>query len=361
MVFNAGRFLLTRRLPSPVITAQADVQPLNTVSQSPHLSVLRSIHAWYMACCRELPVVRRCALAIAALIGSWVPCATAQELEPKAYSASPVGATFLVAALSRSTGSVVFDPTLPITDVSARINGVVIGVGQTFPLLGKLALFSAAVPFGWGDISGQVFEDARAVTRSGFADIRVKLSMNLRGNDAMRLGEFVKAPRQTIIGTSITVAAPTGEYDRTKLINLGNHRWAFKPEVGIAVPKGPWDIDAYLGVWLFTSNRQSFPGESVRSQDPLIALQGHVSYTFKPRLWLAVDGTWYRGGAARVDAGDPTGSVNNSRVGITFSIPASRRQSLKISYSDGMTVRAGSDFRSIAVAYQWLLVRPGSP
>jgi hypothetical protein len=283
--------------------------------------------------------------------------AAAQELEPKAYSASPVGATFLVVALSRSTGSVVFDATLPISDVSARINGAVIGVGQTFGLLGKLALVSAAVPFGWGEISGEVFEEARTVTRSGFADTRVKLSMNLRGNAAMGMGEFVKMPRATIIGASITVAGPTGEYDRTRLINLGNHRWAFKPEVGIAVPKGPWDIDAYLGAWLFTDNSDYFPGEQVRAQDPLIALQGHVSYTFKPRLWLAVDGTWYHGGAARVDDGDAIGAVNNSRIGATLSIPASRRQSFKISYSEGMTVRAGTDFRTLAVAYQWLLVR----
>jgi hypothetical protein len=282
----------------------------------------------------------------------------AQELEPKAYSASPVGATFLVAALSRSTGSVVFDPTLPITDVSARINGGVIGVGTTFPLFGKLALFSAAVPYAWGDISGQVGEDARAVTRSGFADTRVKLSINLRGNDAMRVREFVKAPRRTIVGASITAAPPTGEYDRTKLINLGNHRWAFKPEVGVSVPKGPWDFDAYAAVWLFTANNDYYPGERTRTQEALAAVQGHVSYTFKPRLWLAFNATWYSGGAARVDDGDPLGSVSNSRGGITLSIPAGRRQSFKISYSDGMAVRTGTDFRSFAVGWQWLWIRP---
>ena len=299
-----------------------------------------------------------CIAAITALAECWIPSAAAQELEPKAYSASPVGATFLVAALSRSTGSVVFDPTLPITDVSARINGAVLGVGQTFPLFGKLALVSAAVPFGWGDISGEVAEEARAITRSGFADARVKMSINLFGNDAMRMREFVKAPRRTIVGASLTVATPTGEYDRTKLINLGNHRWAFKPEVGVAIPRGPWDFDAYLGVWLFTTNGDYYPGARVRSQDSLVALQGHVSYTFKPRLWLAVNGTWYDGGAARVDEGDPIGAVNNSRIGVTLSIPASRRQSLKISYSNGMTVRAGTDFRTVAVAYQFLLIRP---
>lgn len=285
------------------------------------------------------------------------PCA-AQELEPKAYSASPVGATFLVAALSRSTGSVVFDPTLPFTDVSARINGGVLGVGKTFGLFGKLTLFSAAVPYAWGDISGQVAEESRAITRSGFADTRVKLSMNLRGNDAMRVREFMKTPRRTIIGTSLTVAAPTGEYDRTKLINLGNHRWAFKPEVGVAVPKGPWDIDAYLALWLFTGNGDYYPGDRHRTQDAMVSLQGHVSYTFMPRLWLAVDGTWYRGGAARIDEGAPAGGVSNSRGGLTLSLPIGRQQSFKISYSDGVAVRTGTDFRTLAIAYQWLWVKP---
>ena len=82
--------------------------------------------------------------------------AAAQDMEPKAYSASPVGATFLVLSGVRSSGSVVFDPTVPITDVKAEINAAVIGVGTTFGLFGKLALFSAALPYSWGDISGQV-------------------------------------------------------------------------------------------------------------------------------------------------------------------------------------------------------------
>jgi hypothetical protein len=283
--------------------------------------------------------------------------ARAQEMEPKAYSASPVGATFLVGGLSRSTGSVVFDPTLPISDVNARVNGVLLGVGTTFGLFGKLALVSVVLPYAWGDISGQVFEEARSITRSGLADSRYKLSINLRGNDAMSLREFVKAPRRTIVGTSLTVAAPTGQYDGTKLINLGNHRWAFKPEIGIAVPRGPWDVDAYLGVWLFSANSDFFPGELTREQDPVVALQGHVSYTFKPRLWVALDGTWYSGGGSSVENAEPSGAFNNSRLGATLSIPASRNQSFKVSYSAGVAVRTGTDFRTIAVGYQFLWFR----
>ena len=282
---------------------------------------------------------------------------SAQELEPKAYSASPVGATFVVGSVARSSGSVVFDPSIPITDVDATINAAFFGVGTTFDMFGKLALVSVAVPYAWGDVSGQVFEEARTVTRSGLADTRVRLSVNLRGNDAMQLREYVKAPRRAIVGTSVTVLVPTGEYDRTKLINLGNHRWGFKPEVGLAVPIGRWDVDAYAGLWLFTANDDFFPGGLERTQDPILALQAHVSYTFKPRLWLAVDSTWYSGGESRVDGGPPTAAVSNSRLGATLSIPASRQQSLKIAYSNGVSVRTGTDFSTVAVGWQWLWFR----
>jgi hypothetical protein len=289
-----------------------------------------------------------------------VTCApvSAQEMEPKAYSASPVGATFLVGSLARSTGSVVSDPTLPVSDIHAAVNGAFVGVGATFGLFGKLALVSAAVPYAWGHVSGQVFEETRAVSRSGLADTRLKLSINLRGNDAMRLAQFAKTPRRTILGTSLSVVAPTGQYDGTKLINLGTHRWAFKPEIGVAVPKGRWDIDAYAGVWVFTANDDFFPGGRERAQDPVVAIQGHVSYTFKPRLWLAVDTTWYSGGSAQVEGGNPTVAVNNARLGATLSLPASRRQSFKITYSSGIAVRTGSDFRTIAIGWQFLRLRP---
>jgi hypothetical protein len=280
--------------------------------------------------------------------------AAAQDMEPKAYSASPVGAVFLVAGTSRSTGSVVFDPTLPVTDVEAGVNGVFVGVGSTFSLGGKLALASAALPYAWGELSGMVGEEARTITRNGLADSRFRLSVNLRGNPAMPVREFVKTPRRTIIGASVTAVAPSGQYDRTRLINLGTNRWAVKPEVGVAVPRGPWDIDAYFGVWLFTSNDDFYPGGLTRTQDPMVALQGHVSYTFKPRLWLAVDGTWYSGGAAQVEGGAPVGEVSNSRLGATLSIPAGRQQSFKIAYSAGVAVRTGTDFRTIAVGWQWL-------
>jgi hypothetical protein len=288
-----------------------------------------------------------CVLAVTASAG-------AQDLEPKAYSASPVGAAFLVVGLAHSSGSVLTDPTLPLKDVDARINAVPLAAGYTFGLFRRLALVTVALPYSWGDVSGLVGEDARAVRRSGLTDARAKLSVNLVGNPAMALREYSRTPRKAIVGTSLTVAVPTGQYDGAKLINLGTNRWAFKPEVGVAVPKGRWDFDGYLGVWLFADNGDFYPGGHARSQDPVVTLQGHASYTFRPRLWAAIDATWYQGGGASLDGGEPTGAMNNSRLGATVSFPMGRQQSLKFAYSSGVAVRTGTDFRTFSVGWQWL-------
>jgi hypothetical protein len=282
----------------------------------------------------------------------------AQEMEPKAYSPSPVGANFLVASYSFSSGDVLFDPTLPITDVNANVQGLNLGVGHSFNLFGDLGLLTFGVPIAWADVTGKVFEQSAEVTRAGTADMRFKLSVNLLGNPAMSPREFARAPRRTVVGASVSVSAPTGQYDGTKLINLGTNRWAFKPEVGVSVPKGRWDIDGYLGAWLFAGNSNFYPGGQVRTQEAMVAIQGHLSYTVRPRLWLAADGTWYHGGGARVADGETSVPLNNSRLGLTASFPLGQRYSLKVAYGSGVVVRTGTNFNTVAVAWQALWLSP---
>ena len=110
-------------------------------------------------------------------------------------------------------------------------------------------------------------------------------------------------------------------------------------------------------MWLFTTN-DDFYGGQVRKQDPLGALQAHVSYVFRPRLWVAADATFYTGGRTTID-GQPKDDVqNNSRIGLTGALPLGRRQSLKVSWASGFTTRVGGDFQTLAVAWQFLWFDP---
>lgn len=286
----------------------------------------------------------------------WTVAVGAQELEPRAYSPAPVGLNFAGVVYNYSTGNVLTDPTVPLEDVSARLNGATLAYSRTFALWGRSASVAIAAPWVWGTVEGEVFEERRSVWRSGLADPRLRLAVNLLGGPAMTPQEFaVRAPSTTTLGVSFVLVPPVGEYDETKLINLGSNRWAAKTELGLSQPVGKWNLDVYGGLWYFTDNDEFFGGVK-REQEPIVSLQAHVAYTFRPGLWLAFDATGYRGGETTVDGVHKDDLQENTRAGLTLAVPIGRAQSLKIAWSTGATTRLGSDFDTAAVAWnvRWM-------
>ena len=294
----------------------------------------------------------RAGLVTVALVCMMPAAARAQELEPRAYASSPTGMSAFLWVYGRSSGGVVFDPTLPLEDVTATINSTGAGFFKSCGCLGRMANASVFVPYTWGTIQGLLEGEFARGTRSGLADSRFRFTMNLAGAPALRPREFVKYRQKTNFGVGFTLAAPTGQYDSNKLINLGTNRWAFKPEFGLSHSRGKWLLEVAGGVWLFGAN-DNFLG-SVRKQDPIGSLQGHVSYRLPRRMWVGFDANFFSGGQARLDEVDAGLALNNSRYGVTFSIPLRRRHSIKLSYSNGVFTRAGTDFSTLGVAYQFV-------
>jgi hypothetical protein len=293
----------------------------------------------------------------AALVGGGKSEVAAQDLEPRAYAATPIGTTFLVLAVGRSHGSVFLDPALPIEDVQATLGAATVGLGHTFDIFTRTALIVGTMPYARGTVSGRIQETAREVTRTGWGDARVKLSVNLLGGRALRPREFVRIRRSPIVGLSMTMVMPAGQYHGDRLVNPGSNRWAWKPEAGLSIPVKRWTIETYGGVWLFAANNDFYPGGIRREQDPIVALQQHVSYTLRPRLWVAFDATWYSGGTTTIDGVDRGDLQRNSRVGITVSCPVAANQSIKAAYSTGATTRVGGDFNMLALAWQFVWSR----
>ena len=227
----------------------------------------------------------------------------AQDLDPRAYANVPINGTFLVAGFAVSHGGVLTDPTLTLTDLNATVGMPSLGVARSFSLFGKTAQVFGALPCSWTQVSGNVAGETESRSRSGLADMRVRLSVLVRGAPATSVLGFAKVPRRTILGASLAVVAPTGEFRSDRFINLGTHRWAFKPEFAVSHPMGPrWLLDAYAALWLFTANESFYPGTSVRTQAPMGAFQAHLSYSISPKLWAAFDATYYVGGRTTVNA-----------------------------------------------------------
>jgi hypothetical protein len=285
-----------------------------------------------------------------------------QDLSPRAYVIVPVNSTAIVLTYSYFNGGLLFDQSIPITNASAQINASAISAYHTFNFFGRSSSLTGTFPYGVGNFEGQVSgaPTTTNIYRSGLADASLRLSVNLVGGPAMSLREFRKWKQRTILGTSLTVVGKTGQYDPTKLVNIGSNRWAFKPEVGLSRRWGSWLLDAYGAIWFFTTNPEYFsnnaysPGINKKAQSPVEAFEGHLSYDVRPRLWVSLDANFWTGGDTRINGVLNPGTLQrSSRVGATASIPLNKHQSVKFSYNKGAYIRFGGDYNNVSVGWQY--------
>ena len=301
---------------------------------------------------KRITVLILSCLAIAMLLSS-AGTAQAQQLEPRAYSPAPIGLNFLGLGALYTSGGVVTDPSSAIQNVQARVYTAVPYYGRTFGLFGRLANVSVTTPFAQANAHGDVNEVGQSIDRSGLLDQQIRFAVNLLGGPALKPREFVRHKPETTLGASIIVNAPFGQYDPAKLINLGTNRWACKPELGLSHPAGDWTFELYAGVWLFEANDNFFGGQ-VKRQDPLASYQTHIVYEMRPRLWAAVDFTYYAGGETTVNGKPQNDRQGNTRGGLTLSVPIKQDQSLKLSWTRGVSTRIGSSFDTFGIVWQLL-------
>lgn len=278
--------------------------------------------------------------------------AAAQELEPRAYSNTPVGMNFLLAGLKRSSGALVFDPSLPVTDANATVDLGFVGYVRSFGLNGKSAKAGLLLPYAQMSADGYVDDQYRTREQQGAADPAFYFTMNILGAPALNLKEFKDYRQDTIIGVSLKATAPLGIYDSSKILNIGTNRWSFKPEIGISQALGRWTLEGMGAVYLYTDNT-NFDNGQTREQDPIYAAQGHVIYSFKNKAWASLSATYYTGGTTYVEGVSGRDLQKNWRTGFTLAMPINRQHSIKLFGDSGVSTRTGTDYDSLGVAWQY--------
>jgi hypothetical protein len=203
--------------------------------------------------------------------------AGAQSLEPRLYLPLPTGRNTVVPSYSYSSGDVVVDGTLPLTDVRSTTHGLTLAYARTFGLLGRSAQVQAVTQMVSGTARGVINGQDSIRDLRGLADPQVRLAVNLAGGPARRRAELAGVSFGTIVGASLNVVLPLGDYDHDRYVNVGANRWTLKPELGIVQPLGPgWALEGYAGVWLFGHNT-AFLDTATVTQEPLWTFQGHPS------------------------------------------------------------------------------------
>jgi hypothetical protein len=281
----------------------------------------------------------------------------AQDLAPRAYLITPLHSNAITLTWSFYDGGLNFNGTVPITGATGTYNVPVFSYYHSFGFFGRSANITASLPYAVGNFSGSVLGTQKSIYRSGLLDFSVRLSVNLRGGPAMPVQTFMKWKQKVLLGASLKIVAPTGQYDPTKLINWGINRWAFKPEFGYSQRWGHWVLDGYAGVWFYTTNNASFdiPAPKPQTETPVGSLEGHLSYDFKKqRMWASLDGNFWFGGITSLNGiRNLESKQTSSRIGGTFSVPVSKHQSLKFSYNSGAYIRFGGNYQNVSAAWQY--------
>ena len=318
---------------------------------------------WHCAASDRLVLRVRGALAVlcraTARHSLWVILATvlaisdanAQDAEPRLYTNAPVGLNFLILGHLYSEGKIAFDPSSSITDAEFHSNTEALAYVRTLDIGGKSAKFDVILPYSSFSASGLVAGRPREREMSGLGDPRFRLSINFLGAPALSAQEFASYQQDLIVGASLQVSAPLGQYDDTKLLNLGNNRWSFRPELGISKAWGPWTVEVVPSVTLFTDNPDFF-GARTLSQAPIYAVRGDIVYHFKSGIWVSLDGTYFTGGRTTVDGVRGDNEQSNTRAGLTLALPLDRQNSVKFNASTGS--RHAPEATSVS------LVSPGS-
>ena len=276
----------------------------------------------------------------------------AQSIEPRAYSNIPTGMNFLLIGYGYSEGEVGFDATVPLEDGKTRVHAMPVGYVRSLDVFGNAGNIALLLPF--ADMTATATLNGTTEARrevSGLADPAVRLAVNFLGAPALEAKEFAGYKQDLIVGTSLTVTAPFGQYDPSRLVNLGSNRWSMKPELGLSQALGPWTLEFATGITWFTRNDEFYNG-STRSQDPIYSMQLHVTRQLARGTWAAFSAAHYQGGQSTINGAARNDGLDGTRLAATFALPLNRSNSLKFSANSGVWARTGSQFDGIGVVWQ---------
>jgi hypothetical protein len=278
--------------------------------------------------------------------------ARAQEMEPRAYSNSPVGFNFLIASYVYSQGGLSLDPSLPVQDAKLRIHSGIFVYAHALDLWGNSGKFDVVVPY--SELSGTATVEGQPAERhvSGFGDPRFRLSINLYGAPALSAKEFGSYQRDLVIGASVQVSAPSGQYDSTRAINLGTNRWWIKPDFGLSKAFGALTLDVTASATFYSDNDNFFGGQTL-AESPIYAAQANLSYDVGHGVWAALTTTYFRGGRTTFNGKPSDIELSNARAGALLVLPVTQQHSIKINVSDGVYTRFGTDFLTLGIAWQY--------
>ena len=94
----------------------------------------------------------------------------------------------------------------------------------------------------------------------GLTDVSATVSVNFIGAPALSFEEYPHYKQGLLVGSSLAFIAPIGQYDATKLVNIGTNRWSFRPQIGVSQALDRLTLEFLGAVNFYTTNSDFFSG-----------------------------------------------------------------------------------------------------
>jgi len=286
------------------------------------------------------------------------PC-HALDLEPRQWSHLPVGTNFAGVGYAYTRADISFDPVLRIEDAELKLKTLAGKYIRTFGIFEKSARIDLTQAYQQGDWTGFLDGVPASVSRSGWSDTFLRVAVNLYGAPPLSGKEFVAyragVRDDTIVGLGLAVRLPTGEYMEDKLINLGQNRFTFRPQLGINHTHGKWTTEMTGEIAFYTENDEFFNGNTLE-QKPTYIVHGHLIHTFRPGLWVGVAVGYDYGGESRINGTNKDDNKQDIAWALRFAYPIDRHSGFKVAYIGSRKLEPtgiDSDTLTAGLSFSW--------
>jgi hypothetical protein len=288
------------------------------------------------------------ALSCAAALLVWhSPGALGQGEGPRAFLLLPEGTQILSVYGVFGHTNESFDPGSVIAGAKVEVRMGALDYSRGFSLAGHAWALLATLPVGEAD--GSVTRPGVAVSNrsSGIGDLQLGAVFGLLGAPSMSQRDYDAYQPGRALGLLARVYAPTGEYDRSQLLNLGSNRWAGQLGLPFSCYLGSSFSDPALttfevlpSVTFYGANRQPYRAKET-TQAPIVQLEGHITRNLNSRIWISLDGLFSYGGETTTDGVKDGNQQRAFGLGATASLALGSQAEVQLSYGVPVSTNNG--------------------
>jgi hypothetical protein len=156
----------------------------------------------------------------------------AQFTDPHTYDNTPVGTNQIELTYAYARANASIDNSLIVAGARFNLNQGTITYTRYFAFVHRLIWVQASIPL--AGLNGSVSGTNIHGSTTGTGDSSYAVSALLKGGPALSVAQFADYKPITTVGMSLSITAPTGQYNPNKILNLGSDRWSFKPEIAVS-------------------------------------------------------------------------------------------------------------------------------